>query len=75
MVMATTKKRLNISLPPNMEEALENLALRDNVPQATKAVSLIQIALEIEEDDVWNALAKERDAKKAKFVSHKDVWA
>lgn len=73
--MATTKKRINISLPDDVEEALKKLAERDNIPQATKAMHLIKIALEIDEDQVWDTLASDRDTKDAKFVSHKDVWA
>jgi hypothetical protein len=73
--MATSKKRINISLPDDIDEALKELAERDNVPQATKAIHLIKIALEIDEDEVWNALASKRDTKGAKFVSHNDAWA
>lgn len=73
--MATTKKRINISLPDDVEQALKELAERDNVPQATKAIHLIKIALEIDEDDVWDALASKRDTKGVKFISHKDIWS
>lgn len=72
--MATSKKRINISLSDDVDQALKKLAARDNVPQATAAVHLIKVALEIDEDEVWNALAEERDTKDAKFVSHKDAW-
>ena len=72
--MATSKKRINISLPDDMDEALKQLSKRDNVPQATEAVHLIKIALEIDEDEVWNKLAEKRDTKTAKFVTHKDAW-
>lgn len=73
--MATTKKRINISIPEAMDTALELLAERDEVPQATKAVHLIQLALELDEDIVWDTLAQKRDTKNAKFVSHKKAWA
>ena len=72
--MTTLKKRMNVSLPSEVEAALAILAKRDDVPQATKALHLIQIALEIEEDDVLNAIAEKRDAKNTKFVSHKKAW-
>lgn len=72
--MATTKKRINVSLPEDVEISLKHLAARDDVPEATKAVHLIKLAMEIEEDDVWNALAEKRDTKGAKFVSHKKAW-
>jgi len=73
--MATTKKRVIISLSKPIEQALELLAERDQVPQATKAVHLLEIALEIEEDQIWNQVAQERDTKNARFVSHKKAWA
>ena len=31
-------------------------------------------AFEIEEDMVWGELAKKRDGRNARFVSHKKVW-
>lgn len=73
--MATSKKRINISLPKDIELTLSKLAERDDVPQATKAVSLLKMAIEIEEDDVLSAIAEERDSKDAKYISHKDTWA
>ncbi len=72
--MATSKKRINISVSDDIDEALIKLAKRDNMPQATKAVQLIQVALEIDEDGIWNTLAENRDTKDAKFVSHKNAW-
>lgn len=73
--MPTTKKRINITVPEEIEEAIGYLAKRDEVPEATKAVYLIRLAIEVDEDDVWNKLAEQRDVKNAKFVSHKKAWA
>ena len=73
--MPTAKKRLNMSLPEDVEQALAKLSKRDDVPQATKALYLLRIALEIEEDDVWNAIAEKRDVKDATFLSHEKAWA
>jgi hypothetical protein len=73
--MPTQKKRLNLSLPHDMERALTLLARRDKVPQATKALHLVQLALEIEEDDVWNAIAEQRDTPGATLLSHEQAWA
>ncbi|MDO8474476.1 MAG: hypothetical protein Q7S62_02975 [bacterium] len=72
--MATTKKRINISIPKTVEQALSLVAARDQVPQATKAVHLLQLALELEEDMIWDQVANTRDTKKARFVSHKQAW-
>ena len=73
--MATTKKRINISLPSNLDIMLSRIAKRDNIPQATKAVYLLGIALEIEEDIVLDKIAGGRDTKDARFLSHKQAWA
>jgi hypothetical protein len=72
--MATAKKRINISVSKEVEDALGKLALRDQVPQATKAEHLLRLALELEEDQVLDAVARARDSKKARFVSHSSAW-
>jgi hypothetical protein len=72
--MSTSKKRINISLPKDLETALFMLAKRDDVPPATKAIHLLQIAIETDEDEVLNAIASERDKKGAKFLDHDKVW-
>ena len=73
--MPTIKKRINITLSSELEQILTYLAERDDVPEATKASDLLMKAIEIEEDDVFNELAEKRDTKKAKFISHNEVWA
>lgn len=73
--MPTQKRRLNISLPQNIDKALVTIAQRDNIPQATKAVELLEHALEIEEDVIWDSIAEKRDTKKAKFLSHDSAWS
>lgn len=72
--MPTSKKRINISVPSYMEIALERLARRDEVPEATKALQLLERAFEIEEDEILDSLAHHRDVRGAKFFAHKDVW-
>lgn len=72
--MATTKKRINISIPKTVERVLSLVAQRDQVPQATKAAHLLELALELEEDQLWNQIAKERDTKNADFISHRKAW-
>lgn len=72
--MATTKKRINISISREVDNILAKLARRDQIPQATKAERLISLALEFEEDYILNAVAEKRDSKKVKFVSHSEIW-
>ena len=72
--MPTTKSRLNISLSEEMKGALKKLAIRDHIPEATKAARLLEMALEVEEDQIWDSLAAKRDSKRARFVSHGQAW-
>lgn len=72
--MTTIKKRINLSISNDVEEMLSKLAKRDSVPQATKATELLRLALEIEEDQIWAAVAERRDKKDAQFISHKKIW-
>jgi len=72
--MPTTKTRINISLPDAVKEMLRKLAERDCVPEATKAARLLEIALELEEDSVWDKIAEKRDTKQAHFVPHVRAW-
>ena len=74
IVMPTSKKRLNLTLPEDLEEMLIGFAKRDKMPVAAKAIELLKIAIEIEEDAVWAQLAAERDTPDAKFISHEDAW-
>ena len=69
-----TKTRLNISLSSELRQALIKLAQRDQIPQATKAVRLLESALELEEDQIWNKIALNRDSKTARFIPHDKAW-
>jgi hypothetical protein len=72
--MATTKSRINISLPEDVKAALVRLAARDQMPPATKAERLLEIGLELEEDQAWDQIAAKRDSKKARFLTHKQAF-
>ena len=72
--MPTTKTRLNITLPPEMETAVKKLAERDRVSRAGKVTELLRVALEIEEDRIWDKLASKRDLRGARFIPHKKAW-
>ncbi len=72
--MATTKKRINITLPKAEEQAIAELAKRDQVPEATKAGELLRLALQIEEDIVFDKIANKRLKSSTKTLSHKEVW-
>jgi hypothetical protein len=72
--MSTLKRRLNISLPKDIDMALKRLADRDGMPQSAKALQLVEVALEIEEDQIWEKIASDRLKNKGKLKAHKDVW-
>lgn len=73
--MPTTKNRLNISLPREIDSALSELSRRDKMPRATKATNLLRIALELEEDLYLGAIATERaKTNRSLFVSHGKAW-
>lgn len=72
--MLGTKKRINISLSPETERILKRAATKDQVPEATKAARLIELALEIEEDLIFENIAQTRDKKEARFFSHNKAW-
>ena len=72
--MSTTKKRINITLSPDLEKGLGFLAKRDRVPEATKAAEMLQFAFELEEDRVLTEIAVKRDVKGAKYIPYKQAW-
>ncbi len=72
--MSTTKSRLNISLPDDTKKALLNIAKRDQMPAATKALRLMEVGMEVEEDDIWDKIASKRDKKGNIFYPHFKVF-
>lgn len=72
--MATTKRRLNISLSKEVESLISVLAKRDQVPEATKVSELLLTSLALEEDKALSLLAEARLKEKGKKISHTDVW-
>ncbi len=72
--MATAKKRINISVSKALEEALDRLSKRDEVPVASKATELLRLAVEMEEDRVWDEIASERIKRDKVRVSQKNAW-
>ncbi len=73
--MPTAKSRINVSVSDELNSALKKLAFRDQVPTATKAERLLEIALEIEEDEVWDRIASKRQhSKNTHYLTHNQVW-
>jgi len=79
-IMPTSKQRLNLTLPKHLAVFLKKISLRDDVPQATKAVQLLERALEWEEGEFKQSFIDEmkRRTKQDKLISAKrvlkDLW-
>jgi predicted DNA-binding protein len=73
-IMSTTKRRLNISLSKEVDEAITALAKRDQVPAATKISQLLQLSLTQEEDQLLSELAEARLQTSGQKLAGADVW-
>ena len=72
--MPTLKHRINLSVPEELDKAINLLARRDDMPVASMTIDLLRRAIEIEEDEALLAVAQSREAKKVRFVSHARAW-
>ena len=72
--MPTAKKRINITVDREVYEALERLAAERNQPVAGVSLSLIEQALEYQEDVYFSRVADERLNQKQKRVPHSKAW-
>ena len=68
------KKRIYISVSSEMEDALELLSKKNNTPVASAASILLEKAIEIEEDKIWDEVVIKRKTKNKKFYSHTEAW-
>lgn len=73
--MPTHKKRINVTLPNHLAVFLQEIAIRDDMPQATKAAELLEHALELEEDAYFSIVAEKRDHPNARFIPHDKFWS
>jgi hypothetical protein len=72
--MPSTKTRINLTVPSEVERDLMRIAKRDDRSLATVALDLLRHALEIEEDGALLHVAEERGKKRAAFLSHARAW-
>jgi predicted DNA-binding protein len=73
--MPTAKKRINITVDDRTYEALERLSDRRDQSLAGVGLSLIEEALEYQEDLHFSRIADERLGKKQKRIAHDKAWA
>jgi len=72
--MPTAKKRINITLTDEVYEALGRLAEERGQPVAGVGASLIEQALEYQEDVYFSRVADERLARKERRIAHQKAW-
>lgn len=74
LAMPTAKKRINITVDDDVYEALERLSGKRDQSVAGVGLSLIEEALEYQEDLYFSRVADERLAKKEKRIAHDKAW-
>ncbi|HJX62797.1 MAG TPA: hypothetical protein VJ860_02460 [Polyangia bacterium] len=73
--MPTTKKRINITVDDRIYQAMRRLSDERDQSVAGVGLSLIEEALEYQEDLYFSRVADERLSKKQKRIPHAKVWA
>jgi predicted DNA-binding protein len=73
--MPTTKKRINITVDDRIYKAMQRLSDERDQSVAGVGLSLIEEALEYQEDLYFSRVADERLSKKQKRMSHEKAWA
>ena len=73
--MPTTKKRINITVDDRTYQALEQLSGKRDQSVAGVGLSLIEEALEYQEDLHFSRIADDRLSKKQKRIPHEKAWA
>jgi len=72
--MPTAKKRINITVDDDVYGALERLSAKRDQSVAGVGLSLIEEALEYQEDLHFSRVADERLAKKERRIPHDRAW-
>ena len=72
--MPTAKKRINITIDDETYEALERLSHKRKQSISGVGLSLIEQALEYQEDLYYSRIADDRLSKKEKRISHDKAW-
>jgi len=73
--MPTAKRRINITVDDEIYAAMERLSIERDQSVAGLGLSLIEQALEYQEDLYFSRVADERLGKKQKRIAHDKVWA
>lgn len=73
--MPSTLPRISTIVEPPIFNAVEKLAKREGVSISQKTRDLLLEALELFEDEYFEALIKLRTKNRASSIAHKDFWA
>lgn len=72
--MPSVLPRISTIVEPPIFNAVERLARRDGVSLSQKARDLLLNALELIEDETFEAIVKVRTLNKTPSVPHKNFW-
>jgi len=72
--MPTSKKRINITVDDETYTVLEQLSSKRQQSVAGVGLSLIEEALEYQEDLYFSRIADERLGRKEKRIPHDQAW-
>ncbi|MFQ5741245.1 MAG: toxin-antitoxin system, antitoxin component [Acidobacteriota bacterium] len=72
--MATTRKRINVTIDDETYEALEKLSRIRARSISSVSFSLLQEALELQEDLYFSRIADQRLSGKEQRISHQKAW-
>lgn len=72
--MPTAKKRINLTVDDDLFLNLKQLAEKEQTSVANVSHALLERALELKEDHYFSKVGEERLSKKAKRISHEDIW-
>ncbi len=72
--MPTAKKRINITIDDETYEVLERLSIKREQSVSGVGLSLIEQALEYQEDLYYSRITNGRLSKKEKRISHDKAW-
>lgn len=72
--MPTAKKRINLTVEDDVFESLNKIAKKKKTSVAGISHSLLEKALELQEDFYFSRVGEVRISKKFKRLSHEDIW-
>ena len=73
--MPTTKRRIPVTLPPDLESFLEDFAEMHGVSLSQAITLLVRYGLDMAEDDFFGMLADELDGNVAHWKGHNQFWS